>query len=439
MIRTIFGKTIKCTCGKTHQIEPQEILYCDDAIDLLPKICSRYAEGKSILVLMDNRTLEAAGAEAIGVLKSAGWVVCEHILPDSEAGGSPVCDLQTRRSLDGLTGLGEKASLILAVGAGTVNDLAKWLAFDEGKPYLVLATVASMNGYASPNVAPSIDGVKTLIRAQPPRAVLTSGKILTAAPYRLTAAGLGDVLAKSVSSADWYLNHLLFGDYYCAESVGLIAEIEPLYMDQPQQVRDSNPEAIKALFNALLLTGAAMTMAETSAPASGGEHLISHTLDMISNRDGTAHDLHGRQVGVGTILSSEIYQRVLAIESPDFVAPAVDIDRKFWAGLSDEVASQYAEKVPRLQAARDELSKPGRWDQLRQELAPLPRASAEIAGCLCAAGAACRASDIGCTIGHLKAVLIHAHEMRSRFTILDLARLVGVMDHAADEIIDCWG
>ncbi len=439
MTGTIFGKTIQCSCGRTHQIEPQEIVYSDDAIGQLPEICSRYAQDKSVLVLMDNRTSEAAGAEAVRVLKSAGWTVCEHILPDSEAGSSPVCDLKTRRSLDGLTGLGEKVSLALAVGAGTINDLAKWLAFDEGKPYLVLATAASMNGYASANVAPTIDGVKTLIRACPPKAVLTNGKILAAAPYRLTASGLGDVLAKSVSSADWYLNHLLFGDYYCAESVGLIAEIEPLYMDRPGKIREGNPQSIKALFDALLLTGAAMTMAETSAPASGGEHLISHTLDMISNRDGTAHDLHGRQVGVGSILASEIWQRVLAIESPEFVAPAVEIDRKFWAGLSDEVARQYAEKVPRLHAAREELTKPGRWDQLRNALAPLPRKPGEIAECLRGAGAAYRASDIGCTKSQLKAVLIHAHEMRSRFTILDLARAVGVMDHAADEIIDCWG
>ncbi len=436
MTRAIFGKTIECSCGRTHQIEPHEIVYCDDAIDQLPEICGRYGKNKSVLVLMDSRPSVAAGCEAVGTLTAAGWAVSEHVLDDGAAGAGPVCDLQTRRSLDGLC---EKVSLVLAVGAGTVNDLAKWLAFDEGTPYIVLATAASMNGYASANVAPTIDGVKTLIRAMPPKAVITSGKILTAAPYRLTASGLGDVLAKSVSSADWYLNHLLFGDYYCSESVGLIAEIEPLYMNAPEKLSAGDAEAVEALFDALLLTGAAMTMAETSAPASGGEHLISHSLDMIANRDGTAHDLHGRQVGVGTILASEIYQRVLAVESPEFIEPSAAIDLNFWAGLSDEVASQYAEKIPRLAAARDALAEPGRWDQLRAALAPLLRKPAEIAGCLSAADAACKACDIGCTADTLKEILTHAHEMRSRFTILDLAKLVGVMDDAADDIIDRWG
>jgi len=47
---------------------------------------------------------------------------------------------------------------------------------------------------------------------------------------------------------------------------------------------------MEALFHGLLLTGIAMTMAETSSPASGGEHLVSHTLDMMSSLDGVPHD-----------------------------------------------------------------------------------------------------------------------------------------------------
>ena len=34
------------------------------------------------------------------------------------------------------------------------------------------------------------------------------------------------------------------------------------------------------------LSGLSMTMAGTSAPASGGEHLISHTIDMVSAVEG---------------------------------------------------------------------------------------------------------------------------------------------------------
>ena len=80
--------------------------------------------------------------------------------------------------------------------------------------------------------------------------------------------GLGDVLAKSVSATDWRLNHLLFGDYYCARSVNLIAGIEPLYLEHPEELKARSARAIDALFRGLSdgprvsdLAGAARTAA----------------------------------------------------------------------------------------------------------------------------------------------------------------------------------
>ena len=322
----------------------------------------------------------------------------------------------------------------MAVGSGVVSDLGKWLAFEADLPAVTFATAASMNGYASANVAPTIGGVKSLVRARPPEAVLAAPSVLKSAPYELTAAGLGDALAKSASSADWYLNHLLFGDYYCERSVGLIAEIEPLYLDRPGELRRGAGEAIEALFGALLLTGAAMTMAETSAPASGGEHLISHSLDMMSGLDGRAHDLHGRQVGVGAVLTAELYRRVLAIESPQPVEPAGEIDGAFWGPLAGAMAGQYAQKAERLRAAAGKLVEGDTWDRLRVGLSPLLRSPERIRDCLSDAGAAWRCQDIACEPDRLRSAFVHAHEIRSRFTVLDLARILGLMPAAAAEI-----
>ena len=87
-------------------------------------------------------------------------------------------------------------------------------------------------------------------------------------------------------------------------------------LEHPDEIRAREESAIMAMFDALMLTGVAMTMVGTSAPASGGEHLISHSLDMLSSIDGRPHDYHGRQVGIGAILTAELYSRVLAVESP---------------------------------------------------------------------------------------------------------------------------
>ncbi len=429
----IYGQTIECECGRTHRVEPERVIYEENALARLPEVLAEYTAGRRAVLLMDARTREVAGKEAAAVLRDAAWQVSKIVIPDPADGGSPVCDDHTH---DWLLHQIEATDIVVPVGSGVLNDLGKWIAFDLDVPYVCFGTAASMNGYASANVATTIKGVKSLLWARPPRTVVSDPTVLRDAPYELTTAGLGDILAKSVSSADWRMNHFLFDDYFCQRSVSLIADIEPLYLDHPEDVRERKPEALEALFHGLHLTGIAMTMAETSSPASGAEHLVSHTLDMMSSLDGAPHDLHGRQVGLGTVLASEVYRRVIALESPDFFPASMGIDRAFWGPLGDEVESRYAQKAERLQKAVEILVQGDSWDRLREEVRPFLRSPERIRNCLKRAGAAYRAEDIGCTPERLLRATLHLHEIRSRFTVIDLARLVGVLPQAAAEIVE---
>ena len=207
----LFGKTFACSCGKIHRIEPREIIYSDDAPGLLIAAAQRLDMAGRTAVLMDVRTREVAGKEIAERLSGGGWTVEEAVVGDRADGGRPICDDVTKQELEGQVG---GVDWILTVGGGVITDLGKWIAADREIPFMGFATAASMNGYASANVAPTVDGVKTLLMAHPPRAVFSSPNVLVEAPYELTSAGLGDVLAKSVSTADWYLNHLLFGDFF---------------------------------------------------------------------------------------------------------------------------------------------------------------------------------------------------------------------------------
>ena len=433
---TLFGQTFDCECGRRHHIEPRTVVYAPDAVDRLPHLVAQAEMGKRALVLMDARTAKVGGRAAAAALEAAGHPGQRITVPDPAEGESPVCDDVTEAWI---ASEANEPEFIVSVGSGVISDLGKWLAGDRELPFVVVGTAASMNGYASANVAPTLNGLKSLVRARPPAAVLADPRVIAGAPSEMTASGLGDILAKSVSSTDWRLNHILFGDYYCPRAVGLIEEIEPLYLERPAALRERNPEAIEALFTGLLLTGVAMTMAETSAPSSGGEHMVSHALDMLASAEDCGHDLHGRQVGIGTILASELYRRVLAVESPDLRQADVEINRRLWGPLAGVVAEAYAEKRPRIEQAADVLRRKDAWDSLREKLSAMIRPPERIRDCLKGAGAAHRAEDIGIGRERLLTVFGHAHEIRSRFTILDLARLAGVMPDAAQEIVEAWG
>jgi len=428
-----YGKTIRCECGRIHEIEPREVYAGDAAARQAARWATWAADGERAALVADRRTYEAAGRTVAHAMQEAAFAVDEIILSDGGHARPPVCDEATHAVV--LDRLGEGANVVLAVGSGVISDVGKWAAFERGLPLITVATAASMNGYTLANVAPTIGGLKSLVRARPPRAVLADPRVIRDAPYELTTAGLGDALAKTTSATDWRLNHLLFGDYYCPASVALTDRIEPLFADRPETLADREPVAIAALLEALMLTGVAMTMAESSAPASGGEHMVSHTLDMLSSLDGHPHDLHGRQVGVGTILACELYRRVLAVESPELCAPAGGVDESYWGPLAPACRKEYSRKLPRYEQAARRIRTGSTWDDLRAELAAMVRPPERIRSCLERARGAVTAADVGCDRDRLLAALLHGHEARSRFTVLDLARMLGVMPGAAEEIV----
>lgn len=435
MAQNLYGTTVSVGNREVH-IQPQTLVYSPDAVTEMVRTAGSVCPRRRVTVLADARTREVAGAAVGSALSAAGFTITEVVVPDSAEGRSPICDADTYRWVLGRIG---DVDAVVAVGSGVVNDLAKWTSFDRDLPYLCVATAASMNGYTSANVASTVDGVKRLQRARPARGVFATPDTIESAPFAMTASGLGDALAKNVSTADWYLNHVLFGDEYIEESVTITRELEPLYTGTPKAIRNREPQAIEALFRGLALAGVAMTLAGTSAPASGGEHLISHTLDMWSSQRGLSHDLHGRQVGVGTILSAELYRRVLAAENPVWeVRRAVVTDFSAWGAVAAPASAAYAPKIERINRAAEILGSGDGWNRLRETLSGMVWAPETIQTCLRDGGAAHRAEDIGCSKSYLTEAFVHAHEMRSRFTILDLARMVGIMPDCAREIVEAY-
>lgn len=435
----LLGTSFNCTCGKQHIVPTKHMFYEDNAFDSLLDTAKSITDDLNYLILADTRTFEAAGRIVEEKLKIGAARVSHFIVPDND-GESPAADAGTK---DLILDQAPPADLYIAVGSGVINDLVKWVAFLRDKPYITVATAASMNGYASANVAATIDGLKVLFHANACQAVFAVPEIIINAPFELTTSGLGDVLAKSVSSADWRLNKFLFNDYYCQFSVDLLKKLEPVYLDNPGKIKEKNPTAFKALFEALFLSSIAMTITGTSSPASGGEHLISHTIDMTADRDGRKHDFHGRQVGVSSILTAALYERVMAVDKPTFIDMPDTINSEFWGSLSPVVEKEYAKKIPKFDQAAEFLSQPNNWDRLKALIKPDLVPPVKLKNCLMQAGGAHRFMDIrdnDLPLEKDKFLLIvkHANQMRERFTILDLVLMIGVTSEEIEQLVEKW-
>jgi glycerol-1-phosphate dehydrogenase [NAD(P)+] len=271
------------------------------------------ALGQRLAVVSDPATHGVLGARVESALSAIATIV-------------PV-RLQFRPHADARTAAAvrracESVDALVAVGSGTINDLCKYAAAQDGKPYVVFATAPSMNGYTSMNAAITVDGHKRSLGAKTPVGVFIDLQVLANAPARMIRAGLGDSLCRPTAQADWLLSHYLLGTPYRSAPFCLLAADEAKLFDASEELLAGDLEAMRALARTLVLSGLGMTICGGSYPASQGEHLISHYIDMCSP-PGRADYFHGEQVAVATLTMASIQQRMLAAGPPALEPPAV--------------------------------------------------------------------------------------------------------------------
>jgi glycerol-1-phosphate dehydrogenase [NAD(P)+] len=194
-----------------------------------------------------------------------------------------------------------------------VNDLGKILANITGKPYMIVGTAPSMDGYASATSSMTRDGLKTSLPSTSADIIVGDTDILCQAPLHMMKAGLGDMLAKYVSICEWRIANLLLGEYYCEEIAELIRSALKACVDNAGGLLSRDEAAVQAVFEGLIIGGIAMNYAGLSRPASGGEHYLSHVIDMRAVEFGTPMDLHGIQCAIGTLIQAKLYEKLKTI------------------------------------------------------------------------------------------------------------------------------
>jgi glycerol-1-phosphate dehydrogenase [NAD(P)+] len=382
--------------------------------------------GATALVVSDENTREAGGAPVLKALSSTGKTLQERIFGREAINASEVLG-------DDVKEAAASADFIVGLGSGTLCDLAKYAGDKLGKPVLLFATAASMNGYTSGIVALTVRGVKRTQPCHPAVGVFADPEVVAAAPQRMTAAGTADFLSKCSSSADWRVAHFLRDEYHDENTLQFYEGILDEILNTTGRIGAGDAEAVALVLEALHLSGLSMLLAGSSAPASGGEHLISHYIDMKHACNGTPHDLHGVQVGVASIHCLRLWEKVQALDPDAFdVAVALDAQPTMeqvrarvesdWGPVAGEVMAQWEQKALDRDAMRTELTR------LRRDLPELSRAvrndllpAATIAEAIRTAGGPVEPEGMTVPVAVYHDALRSARFIRNRFTILDLA------------------
>ncbi len=376
--------------------------------------------GRRLAVVSDPVTHEKLGARVAAALAGIATVLPVR-LPDR-----PHADDDTVTRLRAATA---SADALVAIGSGTINDLCKYAAHRDGKPYAVFGTAPSMNGYSSANAAITVGGLKKSLAAATPAGVFLDLQVLAAAPPRMIRSGLGDSLCRPTAQADWLLAHLLRDTPYRDAPFALLLPDEAALFDSSAALMRGDLDAMARLARTLVLSGFGMVICGGSYPASEGEHLISHYAEMMGGA-GMPASFHGEQIGVTTLTMARLQQRLL--DQVPRVAPtqidAADIYAHFGGGTGAACVTEFAAKAldaTAVDALNDRIA--ARWDGIRAALAAVLRPVAMLERALIAAGAPTRPGDLGWPPAFYRDAVTRARQIRNRYTFLDLAGDAGML------------
>ena len=273
---------------------PREVIVGNRAVERIGEVSTRLGFTQSALVIAGSKTNKIAGQRVRKMLEQEGIKVDTFLVEAATL--QDVQHVEERiRTL--------RPQIVYGVGGGTKIDVAKCSSARTQVPFISVPTTASHDGISSP--LSSIKGFEKPYSemAQAPLAIIADTDIIMRAPWRFAISGYEDVIAKYTAVKDWQLAHEEKDEYYGGYAASLALMSAKHVMLNVNLMRKKNEDGIRVLIEALISCGVSMSIAGSSRPCSGSEHLFSHALEIVKPNCA----LHGERCGVGTVMMAYLH------------------------------------------------------------------------------------------------------------------------------------
>ena len=428
-----------CACGHKHQAGIKRAVIESGAINKLSELLGEIG-CKKPFVLSGKDSYAAAGELVCAVLNRAEIPFGKYVFPVSpvkpteQTGGSAVMHFDY------------SCDVIVAVGSGVINDTGKLLAHATGRKYMIVATAPSMDGFASATSSMDMDGLKVSLNSTNAEIIVGDLDVLSQAPMHMLLAGVGDMLAKIISLAEWRIAHLLVDEYYCPVVAALVERALDRVLQAAPMLMTRDKEAVAAVMEGLVIAGLAMKYAGLSRPASGMEHYFSHIWDMraLAFKDAGC-DLHGIQCGVGTLLSLKVYDYIRSV-TPDkerALETAANFSLEKWNEQLREFIGPGAEAMIAGEAREGKYCKEKhalrleriikQWNEVQAIVSTLPSYE-NVFELMRSLGAPTDVYYLGYTDEQLKKTFTMTKDIRDKYVASRLLWDLGLLEKAADTL-----
>ena len=314
--------SMDCTCTQKQHTAPIKTLEVSEgAIEKVGDILKEY---KRIYVVCDKNTYEVAGKRVEELLRAAGnyshtCIMGTPELPTNANVGRVLIEAGVDADIYDINAFSKNPDFILAVGGGSVNDVCRMVSYRLGIEYGVVATAPSMDGYISV-VAPLIVGDRKIVyTCSVARHIIIDLAICANAPYELLLAGVGDMIGKYVAILDWEISHKLTNEYYCPKVAEMVLEATAKCVESSTALAARGTDTIKNTIEGLLLSGLGIAYTGSSRPASGTEHMVGQTWEIMDIEEGKVPNLHGVEVGEATFAAIVMFKRLYKETKEDWL------------------------------------------------------------------------------------------------------------------------
>ena len=405
--------------------------------------------GKKAVVVADTNTYRVAGEKVAAILEKAGLKAAEPFIfddPDLFAEWGFVCRLKDY--------LAPLDAIAVAVGSGVINDLTKYVSHTLERPYMIVGTAASMDGYTAYGASISIDGNKQTLDCPAPKGMILDPVISAEAPKELVASGYADLIAKVPAGADWIIAEALGVEPVDPFTWDLVQRKLRSSLSDPDGLRGGDVPATEALAEGLIMSGFAMQALQSSRPASGTEHQYSHFWDMDGLCMGGKHVSHGFKVGIGTLVSTASLEFLI-----DYPLDKIDIDKAVaewpeWEEMKERIYRLFEGKPAHLaralketegkyigkEALRKQLERFVEvWPELKEKVRAQIYSFDTVHDYLKRVGAPYEPEQIGISRERLRDTFRRIPYMRSRYTNADLINRLGIQDELEQHLFGPGG
>lgn len=268
---------------------PRNVIVGHDVLKDVVPLSRQLGFGREGVIITGDNTYASAGKDVEAMMQDAGFDISVHFTGNAT-------EANVDKAIDDSRSAG--ARFILGVGGGTKIDIAKLVAANLDIPFISIPTTASHDGIASGRASLRQDRGPKSIDAVTPMGVIADTAVIMKAPYRHLASGCADVLSNLTALKDWDFAHRLKAERFSSSAYSLSLHAATTILENASLIKPGVEESVWLALRPIIISGVSMSVAGSSRPTSGSEHMFSHALDIMGK--GTA--MHGEQCGVGSIM-----------------------------------------------------------------------------------------------------------------------------------------